>query len=89
MIFQYRSQLLQEFQFKPEFLKRVQDRMQKIIGSRIHSTLIGVHVRLTDFIRHNVWLNGGFNQAQKPYFDQAMKYFRYFTHEYSTIENKF
>ncbi|XP_059490857.1 galactoside 2-alpha-L-fucosyltransferase SEC1-like [Neocloeon triangulifer] len=72
-IFLYRDLLRDELSFKTEILRQVQETIDQVGGSR--KTLVGVHVRRTDF---KEFLPRAFNSslADEDYYKKAMNWYR-------------
>lgn len=76
VIFERRLELLNEFQWLPDFKRQVTDQMFQWVANRTFSVTVGVHVRLRDFEHHLNSLYGESKLADEEYFYNAMNYYR-------------
>jgi galactoside 2-L-fucosyltransferase 1/2 len=71
-----RSELLAEFQWNPDLKASVNDYITELTTGRNTSTLIGVHVRMTDYYAHLNIHNRKVTAPGTKYFNTSMNYFR-------------
>ena len=73
---QRRSELLSEFQWRPELKKDVHEYMERITANHVYSTLIGFHVRMQDYYSHLTLYNKNVQLPGTKYFNQSMNYYK-------------
>ena len=72
-----RSELLTEFQWNPELKASVNDYITELMAGRDNSsTLIGVHVRMTDYHAHLMIRNRNVTVPGTEYFNKSMNFYR-------------
>ena len=74
LIFSKQSEFVKEFQWTPQ-IKQVVDK--KLVKARTrYKTIVGIHVRRTDYHIYLVDYYGTFNPATASYYNKAMNDFR-------------
>jgi galactoside 2-L-fucosyltransferase 1/2 len=72
---QRRSELLSEFQWRPELKRDVHEYIAQITANHVYSTLVGVHVRMQDYFKHLASFNKYVKLPGAKYFNQSMNYY--------------
>jgi Glycosyl transferase family 11 len=74
LIYSSKKQVTTEFQWKPEIKKLVGKKMGML--RRRYKTIVGVHVRRTDYYTYLNDYYGKFYAADANYYNKTMNYFR-------------
>jgi galactoside 2-L-fucosyltransferase 1/2 len=72
---QRRSELLSEFQWRPELKRDVHEYIEQITVNHVYSTLVGIHVRMQDYHSHLTLFNKNVQLPGPKYFNQSMNYY--------------
>ena len=77
VIFSHRDKLIKEFQWKPDLKRSTDDKLREIKSKYNTSTVVGIHVRRTDYYIYLVTNYGAFSPANVSYYYKAMDHFRW------------
>jgi Glycosyl transferase family 11 len=72
---QRRSEILSEFQWRPELKRDVHEYIEQITANHVYSTLVGIHVRMQDYYSHLTRFNKNVQLPGAKYFNQSMNYY--------------